>query len=1115
VTASQAGPYSVTVSNSYGSVTSSEGVLKLVSILPEGASFRVISLGTSNSQVIDHDNLTGDDRGGMAASLSDVFYTGDSSSARFDLQDLSNGTSMYAVYDSMAGDLRTATVYLLANTNVPLSTAGGVATHLLELDGITGFTNGNRIALSSPIPFLNFSFGEVAFFSGYGRILVYNSANVYSIALPSGLVTNLGPLQIPAHSYSENWAYWGLAEYFGGTNYLVYVRDSSAIVRTRLPDGLTTTLSTFGNLSDMASFTASLYNSRWYFHHEGSSQFGGSSETLGFADAVFEISQVDHFEWAPIASPQVATRPFTVTIIAKAQNNSTVTNYSGSVQLSGTAVGGGAIGVVSTSSPTFINGVWSGQLIVTQSTAGMVVRAVDSKGFSGASGQFAVYPPNDLFLTMAAGPEPVTVGQVLTYTLSVSNIGPAIASNVILSNFLPAEVDFQSADASVGACANNGGVVRCELQNLDGASGATVTIRTIPRLVGSITNRATLTRSEVDPNPGNDTATVVTAVNLPQLTIEDISTLEGNSGTNFVTFNVRLNASSTNTVTVNYDTFSGTALASSDFVARNGSLTFNPGVTNQAVSVGVRGDTLYETNEFLSVSLNTPVNADLARAVGTCTILNDDPVPTVSIGDATLVEGNSGTNNMRFQVRLSARTGLQILVAYASSNGTAQAGSDYLPVSGTLSFAANSLSQTQIVSVGILGDTTAESNEVFYVSLTSISNALPGNVTAKGTIINEDGFGVLDHFVWSPVPSPQQVSNAFPVTITAKDFFNTTVSNFQGPVTLSGAIGSAQATNVALGDLPVENFSSGNWTLGYAFTPARDITVTHLRHISGTKVSIWNNSGTLLVAQAFTNAPGTWSETALDAPVPLTGGVTYRIAAYTGGGTNFYYWPNNSLGTIFPDGTIDASYEISGDAFPFVNDGVQWWYVDFRYSVGAYVPASLSLTNSGSFSNGFWSGTVTFLSGGSNMTLRARDEAQHRGISAPFDVRDCRDCDGDGILDAWEIAHGLNPSDPSDGALDPDQDGHSNFQEFLAGTDPHSSNSVTRIIGFVLTGDDVRIRFSGVAGKRYLLEHNHALTSSNWIGVASFRLGASAVVDLIDSGGRWRTNQYYRIRLLP
>jgi hypothetical protein len=130
-------------------------------------------------------------------------------------------------------------------------------------------------------------------------------------------------------------------------------------------------------------------------------------------------------------------------------------------------------------------------------------------------------------------------------------------------------------------------------------------------------------------------------------------------------------------------------------------------------------------------------------------------------------------------------------------------------------------------------------------------------------------------------------------------------------------------------------------------------------------------------------------------------------------------------------------------------------------------------------------------------------------------VRDCRDCDGDGILDEWEVAHGLNPSDPSDAALDPDHDGHSNLEEFSAGTDPQSSNSVTRIIGFVLTGDDVRIRFRGVAGKRYLLEHNNALTTSNWSGVAGFRLGSSAVVDLIDSGGRWRTNQYYRVRLLP
>src|SRR5262249_17832676 len=148
---------------------------------------------------------------------------------------------------------------------------------------------------------------------------------------------------------------------------------------------------------------------------------------------------------------------------------------------------------------------------------------------------------------------------------------------------------------------------------------------------------------------------------------------------------------------------------------------------------------LYETNEFFSLALNTPVNAIIARNSATGTIINDDPPPIVSISDASLVEGNLGTNNMAFEVRLSALTGLQILVSYSTSNGTATAGSDYLPVSGTLSFGAGSLTRTQKINVPILGDIIVESNEFFYVNLTSVSNA-PADITqAIGTIISDDG----------------------------------------------------------------------------------------------------------------------------------------------------------------------------------------------------------------------------------------------------------------------------------------------------------------------------------------------------------------------------------------
>jgi hypothetical protein len=253
--------------------------------------FMIASL-SNNATIIDHESITGDDRGGLAASSSSVFYTGDSASGRFDLTDLSGGVSLGQRYDGLVSDLRTETVYVLANSNTPVTgtTFNGSVDRLLEMTPL-GVLSGNFISLSQPIPLsgTNGLIGgaQVGVFAGYGHIVIHNRTNVFSIALPSGAVNDLGALAEPAHSRTENWAYWGVAEYFSNVLHFVYVRDANSIVRTRVSDGTTTTLTSFANLSDMAGFTVSVPRDRWYFHHEYGSQFGGSAETLGFATARF------------------------------------------------------------------------------------------------------------------------------------------------------------------------------------------------------------------------------------------------------------------------------------------------------------------------------------------------------------------------------------------------------------------------------------------------------------------------------------------------------------------------------------------------------------------------------------------------------------------------------------------------------------------------------------------------------------------------------------------------------------------------------------------------------------------------------------------------------------
>jgi len=260
-----------------------------------GTPFRILTLGTTNANVIDVNNLTSDDRGGIAISDSSVFITGDSATARYDLANLANGASLGTLRDSLACDFQNGKAYLLANGSTPLGSSGGTITTLLELNPTTGAPNGTTVTLSSSI---SAPYGS-GIFSGYGRIVIHNSSNVYNIAMPSGVVTNLGAMSQPSHTSSESWAYWGIAEYHTGAIHLVCVQNSQTISRTRVPTNQTSTLQTFsGGLGDMASITFSPSNNRWYFHYESFSLFGSFSEALGYADATWD---------SPVGTPPTIT----------------------------------------------------------------------------------------------------------------------------------------------------------------------------------------------------------------------------------------------------------------------------------------------------------------------------------------------------------------------------------------------------------------------------------------------------------------------------------------------------------------------------------------------------------------------------------------------------------------------------------------------------------------------------------------------------------------------------------------------------------------------------------------------------------------------------------------
>ena len=234
---------------------------------------------------------------------------------------------------------------------------------------------------------------------------------------------------------------------------------------------------------------------------------------------------------------------------------------------------------------------------------------------------------------------------------------------------------------------------------------------------------------------GTGVGTIVDDDAAPLVSIDDVSVTEGDAGTTAATFTVSLSAPSGKPIAMDHASAPGTAVAPADFAGVSGNLSFAPGQTTKTVDVDVQGDVLDEFDETFAVNLSNLVNVTPGDVAGTGTILDDDPLPTMSVGDASLAEGDAGTTIASFPVTLSAPSGKPISVDHASADGTATAG-DYTGVSGSLSFAPGETAKT--IDVVIQGDTTYENDETFGVSLANFVNATPGTVSATGTITNDD-----------------------------------------------------------------------------------------------------------------------------------------------------------------------------------------------------------------------------------------------------------------------------------------------------------------------------------------------------------------------------------------
>ena len=315
----------------------------------------------------------------------------------------------------------------------------------------------------------------------------------------------------------------------------------------------------------------------------------------------------------------------------------------------------------------------------------------------------------------------------LTFQISLSQ-----AANASVS------ADYSTADSS--ADQSDYTAVLGQLTIAAGATTATIAVSINGDTIVEADEEFTLALSNpVNATIGTGVATgTITNDDFPMLSIADAMITEGDSGAVILTFAVSMDQTAVGDVTVDFASSNVVATAGDDYVATNGSLTIVEGDTTAVVDVTINGDIDIEQDEQFVVNLLNPSNnvriAD-NEAVGL--IVNDD-FAKLSIGPASVTEVDSGTRTLALPLSLDAAAAEDLVVSFATSDGTAVAGGDYIATSGDVVIPAGTTSGS--IAVETVGDTVIENSEAFEVTLTNVQGAAEiDRASARGTILDNDG----------------------------------------------------------------------------------------------------------------------------------------------------------------------------------------------------------------------------------------------------------------------------------------------------------------------------------------------------------------------------------------
>ena len=408
-------------------------------------------------------------------------------------------------------------------------------------------------------------------------------------------------------------------------------------------------------------------------------------------------------------------------------------------------------------------------------------------------------------------------GGTTTYSFQVS-VNPqesAILPNTVTVNFATADGTAVSTGAKKDFTAQNGTLTFVPGGDL--TQTVSIVVEGDARLENSeqfFLNLLSATGAGIADNQGTATITNDDAV---RISIGDAALTEGNTSTSNMNFAVTLDGTSDVPVTVVVNTVDGTAVAASDFTKiTNRTITFAPGENSKTVSVAIVGDTTEETiSKAFTVKLSapTPAGATLLDDTGTGTITDND-LPTLSVSDATVIEGDSGQNELAFTVSLSSVAKEAVTFTYSTADITAAAGQDYDGITqGTATIAKDASSV--VVKIKVNGDATPEVNERLLLNLLSSASAKISTSAgrATGTIVddepggarlelvavavNGDAFAEADRFVEFRVERTGDTTRAVSVQYETEDFTARSFGSVADFVSKSGTISFAAGSTTA------------------------------------------------------------------------------------------------------------------------------------------------------------------------------------------------------------------------------------------------------------------------------------------------------------------------------